>query len=105
MGSEKLRTALPAAALFAINALVTPWLFHVDYTRNMGSIEAVYIGLARYIVAHFPDFNWFPLWYCGIPFQDSYPPLLHLMVAAVTGFGHISPGYAYHAVTAAVYAL
>jgi hypothetical protein len=67
----------------------------------MGSIEAVYIGLARYIRAHFGQFHWFPLWYGGIPFQDTYPPLLHFIVAAAAW---MPPGLAYHAVVAAVYA-
>ncbi|HTX39419.1 MAG TPA: hypothetical protein VME43_30585 [Bryobacteraceae bacterium] len=99
------RTAAGAAALFAINALLTLPLFFIPYTREMGSIEAAFIGLARYIGEHFGDLNWFPLWYGGIPFPDSYPPLLHFTVAAVAAIGRISPALAYHAVTALVYAL
>ena len=80
-------------------------LFFIDYTREMGSIEAAYIGLARYIGEHFHDLNWFPLWYGGIPYPDTYPPLLHFMVAAAAACGRISPGLAYHVVTASIYAL
>ena len=43
----------------------------------MGSIEAAYIGLARYIANHLGELSWFPLWYGGIPYADTYPPLLH----------------------------
>ncbi|MGO9262060.1 MAG: hypothetical protein ACLQU1_38030 [Bryobacteraceae bacterium] len=103
--AESARTAAAALALFAINAFLTLPLFFIDYTREMGSIEAVYIGLARYIGRHFHDLNWFPLWYGGIPYPDTYPPLLHFTVAAVAACGRISPGLAYHAVTASVYAL
>jgi hypothetical protein len=71
----------------------------------MASIEGAFIGLARYIRAHFPDLNWMPLWYGGIPFPDSYPPLLHVTVAAVSALAHISAGLAYHAVTAVFYSL
>ena len=46
-----------------------------------------------------------PLWYGGIPFPDSYPPLLHVTVAAVSALAHISAGLAYHAVTAVLYSL
>ena len=46
------RTAACALALFALNAYITLRLFHTDYTRQMGSIEAAYIGLARYIANH-----------------------------------------------------
>jgi hypothetical protein len=71
----------------------------------MASIEGAFIGLARYIRDHFPHLTWMPLWYGGIPFPDSYPPLLHVTVAGVSAFAHISAGLAYHAVTAALYSL
>jgi hypothetical protein len=38
--STRVKTAAAALALFALNALITLRLFHVDYTRQMGSIEA-----------------------------------------------------------------
>jgi hypothetical protein len=71
----------------------------------MPSIEGAFIGLARYIRDHFPDLTWMPLWYGGIPFPDSYPPLLHTLVAAVSGLGRVDIGLAYHAVTATMYSL
>jgi hypothetical protein len=71
----------------------------------MGSIEGAFIGLARYIRDHFPHLGWMPLWYGGIPFPDSYPPLLHVTVAAVSAVAHISAGLAYHLVTAIFYSL
>jgi hypothetical protein len=105
MGGDKWKGAAAALTLFAVNAWIAAWLFRTPYTIQMGSIEAAFIGLARYIGAHFGDLNWFPLWYGGIPFPDSYPPLLHVVVAAVMALGRISPGLAYHAVVATVYAL
>jgi hypothetical protein len=91
--------------LFLVNAFVTLRLFHSDYIAQMPSIEGAFIGLARYIRDHFPDLTWMPLWYGGIPFPDSYPPLLHTLVAAVSGLGRIDIGLAYHAVTAMLYSL
>ncbi len=105
MPSDKWKSALAAVTLFAINAWVTIWLFRTPFTAHMGSIEGAYIGLARYITGHFRELNWFPLWYGGIPYPDSYPPLLHFIDAAVSAAAHISPGLAYHAVVATVYAL
>jgi hypothetical protein len=102
---ERLLSAAAVLALVALNAFVTLPLFAIDYTSEMGSIEAAFISLARYIVRHFPDFNWFPLWYGGIPFPDSYPPLLHFVVAGAAAGFRVGPGLAYHAVTAAIYAL
>jgi hypothetical protein len=71
----------------------------------MGSIESAFIGLARYIGTHWGGLNWYPLWYGGTPFQDAYPPLLHVLVAGFSSLARVGPGLAYHAVTAAVYAL
>ncbi len=102
---EVLRTAAAALALFCINGALVWRLFRTPYTEYMGSIEAAYIGLAHYIVAHFPHLAWFPLWYQGIPYPDTYPPLLHVTAAGVAAAARISPALAYHAVTAVVYAL
>jgi len=101
---ERYRTLAAAAFLFALNAWITLPLFFTDYTKQMGSIEAAYVGLARYIARHFTELNWFPLWYGGIPYPDTYPPLLHWICGAVVALTNISPGLAHHFVTATVYA-
>src|SRR5207253_207418 len=43
--------------------------------------------------------------HCGMPYRDTYVPLLHLAVAAVASLGHVSAARAYHAVTGVTYAL
>ena len=105
MNAKGVRLYWAAAFLFALNAWITLPLFQTDYTRQMGSIEAAYIGLARYIAGHFSALNWFPLWYGGIPYPDTYPPLLHWICGFVVAISHVSPGLAHHFVTATVYAL
>jgi SAM-dependent methyltransferase len=40
-----------------------------------------------------------------MPYQDTYVPLLHLVVAVTTSFGHVSAAQAYHTVTGVIYAL
>ena len=77
MRKEYGKTLGCAALLFAVNALITQWLFRTAYTNQMGSIEAAFIGIARYVSRHWSDLSWFPIWYGGIPYPDSYPPLLH----------------------------
>ena len=94
-----------AALLFALNACITPRLFVTAYTVQMGSIEAAFIGLARYASQHWNDMGWFPLWYGGIPYPDSYPPLLHWICGLAVTLTGVSPGLAYHFVTAVVYSL
>jgi hypothetical protein len=94
-----------AALLFAINFYICRELFHLEYSRHMGSIEGAYIGISRYALAHWRDLSWFSLWYDGIPYQNTYPPLLHWGVAMVAWVRGISPALAYHWTTALAYCL
>ena len=71
----------------------------------MGSIEGAYISISRYALENPEGLTWFPLWYGGIPYQNSYPPLLHLLVAAFAGVTGLSAALAYHAITALMYCL
>ena len=105
MRRDRLRTAAAVVAIFALNAYLTLRLFRVDYTAQMGSIEGVYIGLARYAAGHFRDLGWFPLWYGGIPYADSYPPLLNWVCGLAMLATGAAPGLAYHFVTATLYSL
>jgi hypothetical protein len=57
------------------------------------------------MLSHWRDFSWFPAWYAGIPAQNSYPPLLHWIVALVALLRGISPAHAHHWVTALFYCL
>jgi hypothetical protein len=98
-------SVLLAVLLVALNVYVCRELFRLEYTRHMGSIEAAFISLARYISQNWSDLTWFPLWYGGIPFQDSYPPVLHATVAGVSSLSGTSAARAYHVVTAALYCL
>src|SRR5262249_8547374 len=67
-----------------------------------------FIGLSRYMIDHPRDFlspGWFPLWYTGVPAQNTYPPLLHATVALSAATASVSPANAYHFVTALLYCL
>lgn len=103
--ADRWKGAVAALTLFALNAYITATLFRVEYLDQMDSIEGVYIGLARYIREHFFDLSWFPLWYGGIPYQYSYPPLLHFLVAGFAAVARLSNARAYHIVAAVFYCL
>ena len=79
--------------------------FWLEYSQCMGSIEAAYISISRYMLENWRDLTWFPLWYGGIPFQNTYPPLLHALVAGFAAVAGVSPARAHHAVTAMFYCL
>jgi hypothetical protein len=102
---ETAKSALAALALFLINVWVAARLFSLEYSRHMGSIEAAYVGIARYLQTHWRDMTWFPLWYGGVPYQNTYPPLLHWIVAIVAWARGITPVHAHHWTTALLYCL
>ena len=103
MRRDLVRSVAPPATLFLLNFLICRELFGIEYLRHLGSIEAAYVGLSRYILENWRDLNWFPLWYAGIPYQNTYPPLLHLLVAAFAALTGASSARAHHFVTAAFY--
>ena len=105
MSKKSAQTAAGALLLFCLNAYVCRELFVTEFTQHMGSIEGAYIALARYVMEHPWGLTWFPWWYGGVPYQNTYPPLLHLLVAAVASTAEISAPLSYHAVTAAAYCL
>lgn len=96
---------LAGLLLFVLNlALVWP-LFFVEYPASFYSIEGAYLGLARHLLQHGDTLGWFPWWYGGIPFPNTYPPFSHLLTAAWSALSGASVGFAYHQVTAAAYSL
>jgi len=102
---RRLSPPLLALLLLGINVYVCFELFTIEYTQYAGSIEAAYVSLARWISEHPLELQWFPLWYGGVPFQNSYPPLLHFAVAFWSSVTGQSPALSYHAVTALMYCL
>jgi hypothetical protein len=98
-------TLAASAVLTALNVYICRDLFRTEYLHHMDSIEGSYIGISRYILAHPRDLTWFPLWYGGIPFQNTYPPLLHILVAGTAWLFRISPALAHHIVGGAFYCL
>src|SRR5258707_5341111 len=97
---------LPAfLVLTALNLSISWRLFKIEFTDHFSSIEGAWIAIARYISTHWGDYSWWPLWHCGMPYQDTYVPLLHLAVAAFATLAHIPAARAYHAVVAVTYAL
>lgn len=92
-------------ALTALNLSISWRLLKIEYINQLASVDGFFIGIARYISTHWSDFSWFPLWHCGMPYQDTYVPLLHLVVAATASLAHVSAARVYHGVTGVVYAL
>src|SRR5580658_3360250 len=97
---------LPAvAALAALNAWICAGLFTSEYLDQFSSVDGAFISIARYLSRHWGDHSWWPIWHCGMPYEDTYVPLLHLLVAATATLGRISAAHAYHIVVAIAYSL
>jgi hypothetical protein len=69
------------------------------------SIEGVFIALEGYIQRHWPAYDWFALWYGGMPFTRVYQPGLHYAVAAFASASGLSIASAYHILIAIAYSL
>ena len=99
------RRLLSAVFLFALNGFIAARLFWIEYLPYMSSIEGAFVALARYIGAHRPMYEWFPMWFEGMPFASVYQPGLHYTVAALAAITHWSAAHAYHFTTAVTYSL
>ncbi len=93
------------AIILLVNLLIIGRLFRVEYLVYLGSNEGTYIALARQISTHFGDLRWWPLWDLGLPFQNTYLPLLHFITAALSVLSRHSPALSYHQVCAAFFAI
>jgi hypothetical protein len=103
--SGKTEVRLYAAVLLAVNLLIAGSLFGVEYPAYNGSIEGTFIAISRYMARHPGEWKWWPLWSCGMPFETSYLPFTHWVVAAFTLLTRLSAARSFHIVTAAIYVL
>jgi hypothetical protein len=97
--------SLAEFVILAVNLLLGGKLFFVEYSNQVESIEGTFIAIARQIALHPRDLLWWPLWDCGLPFQHTYLPLMHLATAALSFMTGHSAALAYHQVAAASFCL
>src|SRR5579863_570343 len=98
--SRARRLWLASLFLFAVNALVAHRLFTLEYSAHFESNEGTFIAIARLMAAHPTDLLWWPFWDAGIPFVNTYLPLLHALVAVFSRLSGASPALSFHAVSA-----
>lgn len=107
MGLNRSRwiTLACAISLFALNAWMCGRLFHTEFTVQIGSIESAFISFSRWMMDHWHDRRWMPLWVEGVPARQVYGPVLHTAVARLAMQMGWTPQHAYHFLTALTYCL
>src|SRR5579862_839564 len=98
-------TIASAGFLFALNAYICRNLFAARFIDERGSTAGAFIAISRWVMHHWNDLTWYPLWFTGIPFFHVYQPGLHVVVAGAANLFHFTPGRSYFIVIALVYAL
>jgi hypothetical protein len=96
---------LYATLLFALNFAVVRRLFFTEFTIHTSSNEGSFMAISRFLVDRWPDVRWFPFWFNGVPFENTYSPLLQAVDAIVSKAAHCSTALAFHAVLAFFYCL
>ena len=89
--------------LLLVNLAIVAKLFGVEYSAYNGSIEGTFIAISR-IMAKYPgQWQWWPFWNGGLPFEDAYLPFMHWLVAGFSLLTRLSAARCFHIVTAAIY--
>jgi hypothetical protein len=94
-----------SALLFDVNAFIAHRLFTLEYSVHLESNEGAFMAISRIMASHPLDLFWWPYWSAGIPFQYTYFPLFHAIVAVVSRFTGCSPALSFHAVSGTFYCL
>lgn len=94
-----------AIVLFVLNVYVAHRLFTLEYSAHLESNEGTFIAISRIMAAHPADLVWWPFWDEGIPFQNTYLPLLPAVVAVFSRLTGWSPALSFHAVSGFFYCL
>jgi hypothetical protein len=99
------RAAYYVALLVALNCYFALNLFRVEFTYNMQTNAGSFMAISRFILQHWPHLGWFPWWFNGEPFENTYTPLLPLADAAFAWITGSSTARAYNFVTGGFYVL
>jgi len=97
------RARLCVLLLVLVNLAIVAKLFGVEYSAYNGSIEGTFIAISR-IMAKYPgQWQWWPFWNGGLPFEDVYLPFTHWLVAGFSLLTRLSAARSFHIVEAGVY--
>ena len=96
---------LPAAILLLVNLCVVGKLAGLEYSAYLAPNDPTFMALARGMVQHPRDLLWWPYWDGGIPFQNTYFPLVPAATALLSLLTGWSIPHAFHATSAIFFSL
>src|SRR5229473_207412 len=96
---DLLQDAAPIGFLLILGLGMTLPYARMEFSSETWNNEYIYMSLARMFREQ--PWTWNALQYCGTPFAYLYPPLFHVLIAALPA----SIGHAYHFLSALGYAL
>ncbi len=94
-----------ALTLLGLNVYVAHRILTLEYSAHLESNEGTFMSIARGMAAHPADLTWWPLWNAGIPFENTYLPLLPAIVALFSRLTGCSIPLCFHAVSGIFYCL
>ncbi len=71
----------------------------------MSSNEGFFMAISRFLVLHWRTSGWVPWWMNGVPFENTYSPLLPIVDAVSAKVAHSSTALAFHRTVAFFYCL
>jgi hypothetical protein len=103
--AQLLAAVVYPALILAVNLLIVAKEFKLDYSAYLQSNEGTFIAIAKNIAAHPRDLLWWPYWDLGLPFQNTYIPGLHILVAVFSRITGHAADLSFHQVCGLFYAL
>jgi hypothetical protein len=71
----------------------------------MSSNEGLFMAISRFLVVQWPTSGWYSWWMNGVPFENTYSPLLQIVDAVSAKVAHSSTALAFHRTLAFFYCL
>jgi hypothetical protein len=101
----KIRLFPASLTLFALNAILCWPLFWTEYLDDFHSNEGSFIIFGKFLRDYWPHCLWFAWFNAGMPFENTYLPLVSFLVAAGSLVAHSSPAHTFHFLAALTYSL
>jgi hypothetical protein len=93
--STRLEILCFAAVLAALNFYFCRELFRTEYLDNFQSNEGILVQLAHFLRQH-AGAKWYPYWNVGLPIENTYEPVVPVLIALLSLLTPISPPLALH---------